>query len=359
MINNKPRDNHKYIARVHMKTVRGRKIYRYFYDKEEYQAYLKSRTPNKNDAAKQPSDEQLSEKTTTQKDKKKNEKKSFLGKLGDAIKDVVDSGKKFVEKACKTADKVSASMSSAGKKFIDKISNVLDKTASTVREVTDTATETGKKFVDKYVLRKPQLKEKKFTKDEDMKVVNPKYDPTDYGTSQNCAYCTAAYDLRRRGYDVEAIEKSMLTDAGITLPGKEHLVTTAESIISWYENADQTSFEEICDKYEITKDVLWSKEYLTYQEIYDITLEELSYCIEDDLREQGEGSYGHFFLYWSAGGGHDVVWSVENNEVVIRDTQTNEKHKIIDLIQYCDDFSYFRSDNLEINERIWDVVKNR
>ena len=42
------------------------------------------------------------------------------------------------------------------------------------------------------------------TNDEHQKAVNPNYSPFTYDNSMNCAFCTATYDLRKRGYDVEA-----------------------------------------------------------------------------------------------------------------------------------------------------------
>lgn len=83
-----------------------------------------------------------------------------------------------------------------------------------------------------------QLKTRKFTEDEDMAAVNAhrRYNPIfNYAGqySNNCALCTATYELRRRGYDVKAGEglrgksfydfKEMfnLTDADIDRRTKE------------------------------------------------------------------------------------------------------------------------------------------
>lgn len=55
----------------------------------------------------------------------------------------------------------------------------------------------------------PELPFKKSptTLDEDEAIINENYDPFNPKTSQNCIFCTMAYDLRRRGYDVRAREK--------------------------------------------------------------------------------------------------------------------------------------------------------
>jgi hypothetical protein len=45
-----------------------------------------------------------------------------------------------------------------------------------------------------------------YEKKEDMEKINEEYDPYDDSRSMNCGNCSAAYELRRRGYDVEAKE---------------------------------------------------------------------------------------------------------------------------------------------------------
>lgn len=58
-----------------------------------------------------------------------------------------------------------------------------------------------------------KVKTREYTIDEDIKAVNPKYNPYADGKEyqkycQNCCYCSMAYELRRRGYDVKAKPRS-------------------------------------------------------------------------------------------------------------------------------------------------------
>lgn len=181
------------------------------------------------------------------------------------------------------------------------------------------------------------LKTEEFTKDEDQAAINPDYDEDNYGTSMNCTYCTAAYDLRQRGYDVEAMEIVETDDP-----------TTMNEVASWYEGAEWNYGSLIVNDPSNAYDYMSS---LSDSEIDTIV---------DSLEEYEDGSYGHMMLWWSGGyGGHDVVWEVENGEVKFRDCQTNEVVDPKDYLELCYDCDYFRADNLELADEIERVVRNR
>ena len=165
------------------------------------------------------------------------------------------------------------------------------------------------------------------TRDEDMNLVNPKYDRGTYAYTMNCSYCTAAYDLRMRGYDVEA--------DGIS---KYDAATIEAEITSWYDG------EEV-KRRSITNN--------------GATMKEDAERLEAELLSYGDGARGHMMLYWQMGGGHDVIWEIEHGDVVIRDCQTNEKLEVIDYLQYSNYVSYFRTDNIQPNENILETVRSR
>ena len=179
-----------------------------------------------------------------------------------------------------------------------------------------------------------ELKKKKgySTDDEDQANINPMYDPLQMEWSNNCSYCTAAYDLRQRGYDVEA---GMVED----LDGEYY-----DEILSWYNNPELVSMEQIKMNQGVS----------TYS-----TKETEAKAIENELKQYGEGARGHFLITWEQGGGHDVIWEVEHGEVILRDCQTNQTLSVYDYYQYASDVDYFRSDNLEINENILKTVRNK
>jgi hypothetical protein len=166
--------------------------------------------------------------------------------------------------------------------------------------------------------------------DADQATVNEWYNMSnaqgDGAATQNCSYCTAAYDLRQRGYDVEAGPWTASDDP-----------TTIHEIMSWYDNPKAQVLE-----------------YNAFQTDKAVS------TIEKELTKQGDGARGHFMLYWTNGGGHDVIYEVKNNNVTIRDCQTNEVLKLKDYMQYANTVAYFRTDNIDVNENVLDKVrKNR
>lgn len=141
------------------------------------------------------------------------------------------------------------------------------------------------------------------------------------GYLNNCAYCTLAYDMRQRGYDVEASASYF-----------ETMNDNAE-IESWYEGGQFTACES-GDVYEIEKEI---------------------------LATNPEGARGQFGCYWWYGGGHAMVYEVKNGEVWIRDCQHNEKYKLKEypLRDYFAGVDYMRTDNLKLTDRALIGVKNR
>lgn len=173
------------------------------------------------------------------------------------------------------------------------------------------------------------------TNDEHQKAINPKFDLSIYDYSQNCSFCTTAYDLRKRGYDVEANPISTVE------------AYTVEDVCSWYKGAQTVSKSTVESFY--TKQALKNPKQAPTQE--DMLI--------NALKSNGEGARGHLALYWKSTGGHDVIWEIENGEVVIRDCQTG---KIVDVKEYLDcssSYEYVRTDNLEPTEEILRTVRNR
>lgn len=166
------------------------------------------------------------------------------------------------------------------------------------------------------------IKSKPMTHDEDEAVINPNYDRYNDNTSKNCAYCSIAYDLRSRGYDVKAIEQ----ESQLSVSGIEKLYDGAKifDIQDVYKNATGVDY----DKASATKNELLSVFY-------------------DELRNQGEGARGNLCVYWEQGGGHSMVYEVENGAVVIRDCQLNAKWKLTEYPNwtYADRIFYIRTDD--------------
>lgn len=182
------------------------------------------------------------------------------------------------------------------------------------------------------------LKNKATTLDEDMAAVNPMYNTNNIvHYNENCGACTIAYDLRRRGYNVAAVDEDTYHKSGGTL----------NDLLDCYDNAKLIDQSDIARKYNI------SEESLTGH-----PTKELVSCMEKEMLSEGEGARGNFLTVWSLGGGHSISWEVENGEIVYRDCQTNEKVELDKWLGLSDKFYYFRTDNLTPNERIADYVQS-
>lgn len=180
------------------------------------------------------------------------------------------------------------------------------------------------------------------TNDEHQAVVNPYYNKSvkdgiayNYDYSMNCSFCTAAYDLRKRGYDVEANPISIYEGYNMT------------DICSWYEGAKAVS------ETDIRRTVETNISSISYDD-------NRSQILENDLLKHGEGARGHLGVWWSnSGGGHDVVWEIEGGKAVFRDCQTNEVMDIKSTLEKVSEYEYVRVDNLEPTEEVLRTVRNR
>lgn len=127
----------------------------------------------------------------------------------------------------------------------------------------------------------PKLK-KKMEPSESMKHTNPDFPSV--GTTMNCTSCTTAMALREKGYDVKSIKmdtgtySNMLFKKAFNSPEvKMKRRQTAESMLQ-------------------------------------------------ELKSNGEGSYGNLRVTWAIGGGHSIFWKVENGKTRIYDAQSGEEY---------------------------------
>lgn len=214
------------------------------------------------------------------------------------------------------------------------------------------------------------FKTKDFSVEEDQAATNPNYDWTDYAYSHNCALCTAAYDLRLRGYEVEA---APMTDE---LSGK---INDYANIAKWYEGTDTRRMDEVLKDQGIDiDDVLIDAggrklniidkglEILNNAMMPDYAFgtytikdhEAVSKALEKEMLSYGEGARGFFSTAWTSGSAHASMWIVENGEVVIRDAQVNETVKLEEYVKRSKSVGYFRTDNLKPTDKIAEAVRN-
>lgn len=366
----KERKDHKYVARVKLTKTSGKKknTYRYFYDLKEYQAYLKGEEKKKKEDLKKQNDKNPFSKLFADIDKKIDKSLSKVEKVATKnFKELTSKGKKSV-------DKFVASNKNKKVKELDSISIDFKETADFIKSIVTGGV--GKKIqnaiIESAVSKKSnntentqsasttglKTKDKEWTKEEDMTVINPNYTPYDWAYSNNCSYCTTAYEFRRRGYDVEAMPIRETDD------NPSHA-----ELMSWYEGAERVGMSDIaeesgidmgddfCDFFDLIDE---GGAYVTQEQIdYGITKEALE-AVEKKMVENGDGARGNLMVYWTGyTSGHSMVWEVENSKVVIRDCQTNDVYDLTDFEERLNSLSYFRTDNLEFTEEAKRVVRNR
>ncbi len=204
----------------------------------------------------------------------------------------------------------------------------------------------GQKFVQENVKRLStlkidnktgfRLKDKNMTADEDMKYVNPNYNNFDWGSKRNCVGSTTAFELRRRGYDVQAID----SDHGSTI----------SDIKQWFPGSKNVSIYRSRDEKQIAKDTIKA----SYGQ-----MTELAEKTEKTLIKQGNGARGNLLVDYGNGSGHSVSYSVENNKVVLRDCQANIKiRNPKEFLRYSVAVDYIRLDDVDFDsDKIKEVVK--
>ena len=181
----------------------------------------------------------------------------------------------------------------------------------------------GKNHVEEML---PNLKRKTgvMTPKDDMAACNPKYSKGGV-YKNNCISCALTYDMRRRGYDVEAMPIDTTSATNGSLPVQ----------LGFYKG-------EKLETYEVPNDP-------------DVAVKQFT----KNIVSYGDGSRGMLRIRWKNGDGHAVVWEVNDGSVIIRDPQNNT---IIDLSEYmrrAKTFYYFRTDNLEPTKKVTRFVKNQ
>lgn len=213
-----------------------------------------------------------------------------------------------------------------------------------------------------------------YTAQEDAILVNPKYDPNDINTDYeyNCAECSAIYELRRRGYDVESNGVSGLPNAWawwkrqIIEPRQTEKYNTEQRYKEFYKNP---VVQEVKYTPPDTSDIYSISEIRAIEEKHNY-----GNAIRREIEKNPPGSRGDIAVHWQMGGGHSMVWEVDKKgKAHIYDTQVSGsgsriEYDIRTLSQSClpevtyRGKSYYteivRTDNLELNKGITKICKN-
>ncbi len=179
---------------------------------------------------------------------------------------------------------------------------------------------------------------KNYTAEEDMKLVNPSRGSGEADIQNNCGYCTLAYDMRRRGYDVTAkkdangtdpfkLYKNFYKDAK---PPQRVVPEAYKDMLKKYENAAS---------YMITTDRNYSK----YQKA-------LINDLQSELLKQGDGARGYLGVRWSGtNSSHSIAYEVRNGKVDVMDAQSGKKKPLKSYESIIMSAMYTRLDNTTPN----------
>lgn len=198
-----------------------------------------------------------------------------------------------------------------------------------------------------------------YTSKEDMGKVNEIYSPYDESSSTNCANCSAAYELRRRGYDVEAeLVNGSYNGKGSRVydyfekPEKLYVFGDGET-----KTADESFERKIWKEGAVSSnDAKKSKagyDYYTNEHKYT------SSSIEKAIKNNNPpGSRGFIDVTWKDGGAHSIVYEVDKKgKVTIKDSQTYDTYSVSELANKVSQVSITRTDNLKLKKDILNSVK--
>lgn len=330
------KEDHKYIAKI--KRPNGK--WRYFYSQEEYQAYL---------------DNQKKDQTFDPFGFIGSFLETAINAITKTLSPLVDAGRKFVENTASSISDISNAAVSAGQQFVSNLvgdSNDSNVTNADYMYIAKVETNGYTRYFydqaeyDAYLERQAyQANEPDFMKDireipddeyptdeENMETINEDYftdlSNGSYEHTLNCMNCTTAYELRCRGYDVEA-DVMKLDNTSLSAMDKFYV----DPIVETLDSSDVSNMDSVI------------------------------------AQKSGENSRGNLMVYWSSGGGHSMAYEVESDgSLTIYDTQVNRTFSndpnkrtspeyTLDYLTDNISNGYFaRTDNLELAEGVLSAV---
>lgn len=328
---------HKYIARV--QTTKGK--YRYFYTREEYAEYKQNKESPK------PKKTSMWESVSKFFKKAKNSIRKLFKKSKKELGESLEKGRKFVDEVI------------LGKKKPKKSSISIDGDKK-VKYIARIKLPNGKHRYfydqdeyDRYLSRKEyQKNEPDFMKKvrkiadgdsclatEDMAEINEEYSPYDKDRSYNCRYCSMAYELRCRGYDVQAADK-----------GSDISYLFRSNLDRLYKNPKEITIDESGKEYtSILNETKLHKKF-------DYDADTVKRAIN---KHSGNNTRGEIAVSWKSGGAHSMIYEVDSKgKITIRDCQTNSVHRVEELVGIVNKITITRTDNLELKEGILKCVED-
>ena len=303
------------------------------------------------------------------KEEKKKDKQSVLDKAKEKINNLFDKGKddNKQDKAKDNPEKNTFKEEQNEKQNEVEIpkkdkSEYIDSLEHTSMEDLKQAEKDADKIYDNVQDQKlTDLKKQEYelTNEENASLVNPYYmydwrDANGDGYQEgnkytdNCSHCTLAYDMRMRGYDVEAA------------PSNPSGGESFEEVASWYEGGEFSSADDMLHQYII--DHPEEVEKLDPENPDDI-IKAYANSYINEMAKGGPGARGQFCVLWQAGGGHSMAYEVQKDgSVDIVDCQENTRVKAEDFDWssiILSEGGVMRTDNLELTDRAATKVINK
>ena len=226
------------------------------------------------------------------------------------------------------------------------------------------------------------------TKEETAKI-NPDYDPTNPETSMNCGFCSVAWILRKKGYDVEAkhdmvgdwnddedgsrgtntwqlkrmfVDPLKATKTVIVNSGPLGLKLTKKTVPN-YADKEEYPFEHMYDKNlnEYIGSTAYTSVVAKVEEEYGSKNQKTfeKHAEEIILKESKNNNYGMLAVSWKLGGGHALNYQVENGKVMVYDGQVNKTYPLSELLPRVNSLEYLDCTSLVPTDNVNLVVQNR
>lgn len=184
--------------------------------------------------------------------------------------------------------------------------------------------------------------------------INPDYgiaSPAGFGTKNNCRRCTFAYELRRRGFDVQATKSTSGTGQNVLgMYSATHnkaikgglfgalgrVVSGDEELINYFSDIGKNPAYALGTPIKVKDDATSSAK-----------------AIFDSLNKQPERARGELVVHWKNGPKHSMAWEIINGKTVIYDCQTQSMFDSIDSFlsraRGLEEAGFTRLDNVELN----------
>lgn len=186
--------------------------------------------------------------------------------------------------------------------------------------------------------RDEKLKDKNMSVDDIQKLVTSKVNPDfgDIGTKMNCRRTTFAYELRRRGYDVQATrttnasgQNTMGLANAINPQLRKQVPTGLSSYLATIsKEAMQNDMEDGPTGKLINGFTNNAKNPIDRTSVDDIfggkDGKGMSNSIFERLNKEPERSRGELSVNWKPGGGHSMAYEIINGKTHIIDNQSNK-----------------------------------